>query len=90
MTYDKEAKVSKSFLLALPNGWSNENGLKLSNMGECKPSLICTIVEQGTASYQDTAVFYEDKTSSWNNERTFVWLFLGMETTSPSLSSSKR
>jgi hypothetical protein len=34
---DNKANVSKSLLLALPNGWSNENTLKLANVGECHP-----------------------------------------------------
>jgi hypothetical protein len=37
---DKEAKVSKWLLLVLTNGWSNENGLKLSNVDECKPLFL--------------------------------------------------
>ena len=34
---DNKAKVNKYLLLALPNGWSNENALKISSVGTCDP-----------------------------------------------------
>jgi hypothetical protein len=34
---DDKTKVNKSLRLALPNGWSNENALKLLNVGACHP-----------------------------------------------------
>jgi hypothetical protein len=72
---------SEQAVAACANGWSKEDGLKLSNFWVSAIHSFCATWWRKGPSPTKLRQFFTRTRCPLTNERTFVWLFLGIETT---------